>query len=187
MYFEQQRAFTGTISAQMLTALDVHYVIVGHSERRRRFGETDEIVNEKAHAVPDAGRIPICCVGDSLDEHDRGVTEDTVVGQVVAPSRGVPADAAAGMAFAYEPPWAIGTGRTAAPEDAQAVCAGVRAAVNDLFDAEAARAVRIQYGGSVELDNAAELFAQPDIDGALVVGTSLDLDRFAAIVAAGRA
>jgi triosephosphate isomerase len=186
VYFEQQGAFTGEVSAQMLVALDVHYVIVGHSERRRLFGETDEIVNQKLHAVLDAGMIPICCVGDSLEQHERGATNDTVVGQVTAALRGVPAEAAASMVFAYEPLWAIGTGHTAAPEDAQAVCAGIRASVNDLFGAETARAVRIQYGGSVEPDNAAELFAQPDIDGALVGGASLDPDHFAAIVAAGR-
>jgi triosephosphate isomerase len=186
VYFAQQGAFTGEISAQMLAALDVHYVIVGHSERRRLFGETDEIVNEKVHAVLDAGMTPICCVGDSLEEHERGVTHDTVVGQVTAALRGVPGEAAVAMVLAYEPLWAIGTGHTAAPEDAQAVCAGIRAAVGDLFGAEVAGAVRLQYGGSVEPDNAAALFAQPDIDGALVGGASLDPDHFAAIVAAGR-
>ena len=187
VYFEEQGAFTGEIGALMLAALDVHYVIVGHSERRRLFGETDEIVNEKVHAVLGAGMTPICCVGDSLEQHESGATHDIVVSQVGAALRGVPVEAAAGLVIAYEPLWAIGTGRIAAPQHAQVTCAGIRAVVSEIYDADVARTLRVQYGGSVEPDSAAELLAQPDIDGVLVGGASLDPERFAAIVAAGRA
>lgn len=182
---EHEGAFTGEVSASMLAALDVRYVIVGHSERRRLFGETDEIVNEKIHAVEGAGMTPICCVGDSLEDHERGATDDVVVGQVAAALRGVGPDVVTGMVIAYEPLWAIGTGHSAAPKDAQAVCAAIRGAVANLFDERVADALRIQYGGSVEPENAHSFFAEPDIDGALVGGASLDATRFAAIVAAG--
>jgi triosephosphate isomerase len=185
VYFEHEGAFTGEVSASMLAALDVHYVIVGHSERRRLFGETDEIVNEKVLAVQAAGMTPICCVGDTLEEHERGATDDVVVGQVATALRKVPASAVAGMVIAYEPLWAIGTGHSADPGDAQAVCAAIRGAVAGLFDESVAQVLRIQYGGSVEPENANAFFAEPDIDGALVGGASLDAERFAAIVAAG--
>ena len=185
VYFEHEGAFTGEVSASMLAALDVHYIIVGHSERRQLFGETDEIVNEKIHAVQAAGMSPICCVGDTLEDHERGATDDVVIGQVTAALQEVAADAVAGMVIAYEPLWAIGTGHSAAPEDAQAVCAAIRGTVADLFDERVARSLRIQYGGSVEPENAESFFAEPDIDGALVGGASLDATRFAAIVAAG--
>lgn len=185
VFFEHEGAFTGEVSTSMLAALGVRYIIVGHSERRRLFGETDEIVNEKVHAVETAGMTPICCVGDSLEDHERGATDDVVVGQVVAALRKVPAAAVADMVIAYEPLWAIGTGHSAAPSDAQAVCAAIRGAVAGLFDDRVAQALRIQYGGSVEPENATAFFAEPDIDGALVGGASLDAERFAAIVAAG--
>jgi len=183
---EHEGAFTGEVSTSMLAALDVRYVIVGHSERRRLFGETDGIVNEKIHAVHEAGMTPICCVGDSLEDHERGATDDVVAGQITAALAGVAADAVAGMVIAYEPLWAIGTGRSAAPGDAEAVCAAIRGVVAALFDERVAQAMRIQYGGSVEPENAAGFFAEPDIDGALVGGASLDAERFAAIVAVGR-
>jgi len=182
---EQEGAFTGEVSASMLAALDVRYVIVGHSERRRLFAETDEIVNAKIHAVQAAGMTPICCVGDSLEDHERGATDEVVVGQVAAAVRGAGPDEVSAMVIAYEPLWAIGTGRSAAPEDAQEVCATIRGAVADLFDQRVAQALRIQYGGSVEPDNATSFLEAPDIDGALVGGASLDATRFAAIVAAG--
>jgi triosephosphate isomerase len=184
--FEPESAFTGEVSTSMLAALDVCYVIVGHSECRRLFGETDEIVNEKIHAVHEAKMTPICCVGDSLEDHERGATDDVVVGQVTAALQEVAADAVAGMVIAYEPLWAIVTGRSAAPGDAEAVCAAIRGAVASLFDERAAQALRIQYGGSVEPENAKAFFAEPDIDGALVGGASLDAERFAPIVALGR-
>ena len=182
---EHEGAFTGEVSTSMLAALGVRYVIVGHSERRRLFGETDEIVNEKIHAVQAAGMTPICCVGDSLEDHERGATDDVVVGQVTAALQEVAADAVAGMVIAYEPLWAIGTGHSAAPGDAEAVCATIRGAVAGLFDERVSQSLRVQYGGSVEPENAAVFFAQPDVDGALVGGASLDAARFAAIVAAG--
>ena len=169
----------------MLAALDVHYVIVGHSERRRLFGETDEVVNEKILAVQAAGMVPICCVGDGLEDHEWGGSDDGVVGQVAAALRKVPAGAVAGMVIADEPLWAIGTGHSAAPGEAEAVCAVIRRAVAGLFDERVAQALRIQYGGSVEPENARSFFAEPDIDGALVGGASLDAERFAAIVVAG--
>ena len=177
-------SFTGEVSASMLSALDVRYVIVGHSERRRLFAETDAIVNEKIHAVHAAGMTPICCVGDTLEARERGANDDLVVDQVGAALQRVPADAATGMVIAYEPLWAIETGQRVDPEDAQAVCAAIRDAVADLFDEHVAQALRVQYAGSVEPENAGVFFAQPDIDGALIGEASLDAAHFAAIAAA---
>ncbi len=181
-YFEDKGAFTGEVSPAMLAKLDVALVIVGHSERREAFGESDELVNKKVHAVLRHGMTPIMCVGETLDERDSGNTEAKVAGQVRAGLAGVSAEAVAAMVIAYEPIWAIGTGRNATPEDAQATTSYIRGVVAEVAGTDAAAAVRIQYGGSVKPANAAELMAQPDIDGALVGGASLEADEFAAIV-----
>ncbi len=181
-HWEEKGAFTGEIAPPMLEKLQVEYVIVGHSERRELFGETDEDVNRKVKAILKHDMTPILCCGETLEEREAGSTEDKVGGQVRAGLAGVAKDAVAGLVIAYEPIWAIGTGHTASSEDAQAVCAHVRQVVGEAFGADAAAAVRIQYGGSVKPANAPELMAQPDIDGALVGGASLDADEFARIV-----
>ncbi len=175
-------AFTGEVSAAFLAKLEVEYVIAGHSERREVFGETDEQVNRKVHAILKHGMTPILCCGETLEEREATATDAKVTRQVEAGLAGLAADQVAGMVIAYEPIWAIGTGRTASSDDAQGVCAVVRQVVAGRFGADAAAAVRIQYGGSVKPTNAAELMAQPDIDGALVGGASLDADDFARIV-----
>jgi triosephosphate isomerase len=181
-HHEDAGAFTGEVSPAMLAKLQVRYVIVGHSERRQLFGEGDEWVNAKVKAVLRHQMTPIVCVGETLAERDAGSTEAKVAAQVLAGLSGLSPEQAAGLVVAYEPIWAIGTGRNATPEDAQAVCALVRGLVGDTFGDEAARAVRVQYGGSVNPDNAAGLLAQPDIDGALVGGASLEAASFAAVV-----
>jgi len=179
---EDTGAFTGEVSPVFLAKLDVKMVICGHSERRSIFGETDEMVNAKVSAVLRHKMTPILCVGESLEQREAGETEDVVLSQVVNGLRGVSKAAVAELVIAYEPVWAIGTGRTATPEDAQVVCASIRAAVAASFGADAATGVRIQYGGSVKSGNIADLMAQDDIDGALVGGASLDADEFARIV-----
>jgi triosephosphate isomerase len=175
-------AFTGEISPLFLAKLNVHYVICGHSERRELFGETDEMVNRKAKAIVAAGMTPIVCVGETLEEREAGQTEAKVVGQVRAALAGLANDAIGALVIAYEPIWAIGTGRTATAGDAQAVCGRIRAELAAIAGTTVAGTVRIQYGGSVKPANTAELMAQPDIDGALVGGASLDPDDFARIV-----
>jgi triosephosphate isomerase len=162
--------------------LNVAYVIVGHSERREIFGETDEQVNRKVKAVLKYGMTPIMCVGETLEEREQDLANEKVLGQLKAGLAGVSAEQVAGMVIAYEPIWAIGTGRTATTEDAQAMCAQIRTTVADLCGADAAAGVRVQYGGSVKPTNIAELMGAPDIDGALVGGASLDPDDFARIV-----
>jgi triosephosphate isomerase len=181
-HWEDSGAFTGEIAPPMLAKLQVDLVIAGHSERRELFGETDEDVNRKVKAILAQEMTPILCCGETLEEREAGGTEDKVAGQVTAGLAGVAADVVAGLVIAYEPIWAIGTGRTATPEDAQAVCSHVRSVVAGTFGADAAASVRIQYGGSVKPNNAPDLMAQPDIDGALVGGASLDPDDFARIV-----
>ena len=181
-HFEEKGAFTGEVSPAFLAKLNVSYVIAGHSERREIFGETDELVNRKAKAILAQGMTPIVCCGETLAEREAGGTDDKVSGQVRAGLDGISAQDVAGLVIAYEPIWAIGTGRTASAEDAQAVCAVVRSVVADVAGADAAAAVRIQYGGSVKAANAAELMGQPDIDGALVGGASLVAEDFAGIV-----
>ena len=181
-HWEEKGAFTGEVSPAMLAKLDVDYVIAGHSERRELFGETDEDVNRKVKAILAHGMTPIMCCGETDGEREAGETEDKVSGQVKAGLAGVKADQVAGLVIAYEPIWAIGTGKTATPEDAQAVCAHVRSVVRDTFGSDAADAVRIQYGGSVKPNNAPDLMGQPDIDGALVGGASLEAESFAEIV-----
>jgi triosephosphate isomerase len=181
-HWEDSGAFTGEVSPAMLAKLDVQYVIAGHSERRELFGETDEAVNRKVHAILRHHMTPILCVGETLEERDAGATGSKVDGQVRAGLAGLSPEQVAGLVIAYEPIWAIGTGRTARPDDAQEVCGQVRAIVADLAGWDAAVTVRIQYGGSVKPENAAALMACPDIDGALVGGASLEADSFAAIV-----
>ena len=181
-HWEDNGAFTGEVAPPMLAKLNVDLVIVGHSERRELFGETDEDVNRKVKAVLAQEMTPILCCGETLDEREAGTTEAKVEGQVAAGLAGVGAEVVAGLVIAYEPIWAIGTGKTATPDDAQAVCAHVRSVVAGTWGDDAAAGVRIQYGGSVKPGNAPDLMGQPDIDGALVGGASLDADDFAHIV-----
>ncbi len=181
-HWEPKGAFTGEVAAPFLEKLNVSLVIVGHSERREYFGETDEIVNLKAKAVLGNGMTPIVCCGETLEEREAGQAESKVEGQIRNGLAGVLKEHVASLVIAYEPIWAIGTGRTATSEDAQNMCAHIRSVVADAFGADVAESVRIQYGGSVKPGNIAELMAQPDIDGALVGGASLDPDEFAAIV-----
>jgi triosephosphate isomerase len=166
----------------MLEALRVGYVIVGHSERRELFGETDETVNRKVRAVFGHGMAPILCVGETLSERDTGGTEDKVTRQIRADLAGVSAGDASRLVVAYEPIWAIGTGRNAEPADAGQVIGLIRETLGSLYSAELAEGVRIQYGGSVKAGNVREFMAHPEIDGALVGGASLDPEEFALIV-----
>jgi triosephosphate isomerase len=182
VHFEEKGAFTGEVSAPMLQALKVRYVIVGHSERRQLFGETDEVVNRKVRAVFAHGMTPILCVGESLQERDLGITEGKVERQVRAALDGVTAEDVGGLVIAYEPIWAIGTGRNAEPTDAGEVAGLIRRTLSSLYPSDVARAVRIQYGGSVKPGNIRGFMAHPEIDGALVGGASLDPEEFALIV-----
>jgi triosephosphate isomerase (TIM) len=181
-HWEESGAYTGEVSPMMLAKLNVRYVIVGHSERRQLFGESDETVNLKLRAVMKHGMTPIVCVGETLDEREAGATAERVTSQTRAAFAGVKAADAAECVLAYEPIWAIGTGRNASPDDANITIGVVRDALRDLFGDTTAQAVRIQYGGSVKPGNIAELMAMPEIDGALVGGASLDPDDFARIV-----
>lgn len=181
-HWEESGAFTGEISPAFLAKLNVDYVVAGHSERRVLFGETDEMVNKKVAAIQRHGMTPIMCVGESLAHREAGDTHTHVLGQVDAGLAGRSNDEVAGMVIAYEPIWAIGTGKTATAADAQDVCASIRRRVGELTDDSTADAIRIQYGGSVKSSNAADLMAMADIDGALVGGASLDPDEFARIV-----
>jgi len=176
MHFEESGAYTGEISAAMLTGLGVKYVIIGHSERRAYFGETDCIVNKKTKAALAAGLIPIVCVGETLVQRELGVTIEHVRMQVKGAFDGISADAAKGIVIAYEPIWAIGTGVTATAAQAEEACKAVRGVIAELYGNNIADTIRIQYGGSVTADNAAELFEQPNIDGGLVGGASLKSD-----------
>ena len=182
---KESGAFTGEVSPVMLAKLNVRYVIVGHSERRELFGETDAMVNEKLLAVLKHDMTPILCVGETLSEREAGTTESKVIGQLEADFVGVPPEAASGLVVAYEPIWAIGTGRTASPDDAQAVCGAIRSWLKQHYSDAVGAKVRVQYGGSVTPANIAELMAQEDIDGALVGGASLDAERFAQIARLG--
>jgi triosephosphate isomerase len=183
-YWEAHGAFTGEVSAALLKDVGCEYVIVGHSERRQLFGELDAAVQRKTAAVLQAGMQPIVCVGETLEQREAGQTETVVLLQAGTALDGLQAAEAARVVIAYEPVWAIGTGRNARPEDAQAVHAALRHLVSQRFGPRLAERTRILYGGSVKPDNAAALMAQPDIDGALVGGASLDAASFAAIVAA---
>lgn len=179
---EASGAFTGEVSPAMLAKLGVRYVIAGHSERREIFGESDELVNAKVRAILANEMTPIMCVGETLEQRQAGEAEAKVEAQVKAGLARVKAEQVAEMVIAYEPIWAIGTGQTASADDAQAMCAVVRAVVADKAGGDAAQAVRVQYGGSVKPTNAAELMSQPDIDGALVGGASLEASSFARII-----
>jgi len=185
MHWEKNGAYTGEISAAMLKDLFVRYVILGHSERRALFGESDEIVNRKVRAAHEALLKPILCVGETLEERDGGRVEEVLERQLRGSLAGLEPREVQETVIAYEPVWAIGTGRTATPEQAQEAHAFIRETITTLTDAAVADKVRIQYGGSVKPDNARTLLGQPDIDGALVGGASLDPRAFALIVKAG--
>lgn len=181
-YFEPSGAFTGEVSAPMLRDVGCTHVIVGHSERRQYFGDDDSLVNRKVKAVFASALTPVVCIGENLAEREAGQTFDVVGRQLRGALDGLTADQVGAAILAYEPVWAIGTGRTATNEQAQEVHGFLRAQLAELFGAEAAGRMRIQYGGSVKPDNVAGLMAQPDVDGALVGGASLKADSFAAIV-----
>ena len=182
VHWKDQGAFTGEVSPPMLAKLNVSYVIVGHSERRQLFGETDEIVNQKLKAVLKHEMTPIVCVGETLEEREAGRTDERVDSQTRAAFAGVRSAGAGACVVAYEPIWAIGTGRNATPEDANATIAVIRATLRDLYSDDAAAGIRILYGGSVKPGNIADLMKMPEIDGALVGGASLDPDDFSRVV-----
>lgn len=176
MYFEENGAFTGEIAPNMLTDIGVKYVIIGHSERREYFSETDETVNKKVLKAFEHGITPIVCCGESLTQREQGITIDWIRQQIKIAFLNVTADQAKTAVIAYEPIWAIGTGKVATTEQAQEVCAAIRVCIGEIYDEATAAAIRIQYGGSVSADSASELFAQADIDGGLVGGASLKPD-----------
>jgi triosephosphate isomerase len=182
MYPKNEGAYTGEISPVMLRSVGCHYVIIGHSERRQYFHETNEFINEKVKVALEYGLFPILCVGEKLEEREKGITNDIVKDHVTGGLKGIPKDKVPHIVIAYEPVWAIGTGKTATKEQAQEVHKFIRGVIKDLYDAPTAEAVRIQYGGSVKPDNAKALMGMPDIDGALVGGAALKADSFEAIV-----
>ncbi len=184
MHHEKEGAFTGETSASMLIDLGCRYVILGHSERRQFFGETDASVNLKTLAAINANLTPIVCVGETLEQRESGATAEVISTQVRGSLAGFSAAQGGKLVIAYEPVWASGTGKTASPEQAEEVHAQIRSLLTELFGAATAEAIRLQYGGSVKPDNAAELMSKPNIDGALVGGASLKADSFAAIIAA---
>ncbi|WP_040352891.1 triose-phosphate isomerase [Blastopirellula marina] len=183
IYFEASGAFTGEISAAMLKDIGCQYVILGHSERRHVFGESSSLINKKVHAALAAGLVPIVCVGELLEERETGKTADVVAEQFYGSLAGVSAEQMESIVLAYEPVWAIGTGKVATPEQAEAVHADLRKVIEARYNSAVAEKVRIQYGGSVKPDNAAELLSQPNIDGALVGGAALKADSFLGIIA----
>jgi triosephosphate isomerase len=182
MHWESEGAYTGEISANMLRSIYCHYVILGHSERRSYFGETDEIVNKKTKAALAANLIPIVCVGESLEERKSESQEAVVKSQLEGSLAGIDADDMKRVIVAYEPVWAIGTGEVATPEQAQAMHAFIRSVLSEIANEEVAETVRIQYGGSMKPANAAELLSQPDIDGGLIGGASLEARSFVELV-----
>ncbi len=182
IHWAEKGAFTGEISANMLKAHGVEFAIIGHSERRQYFGETDETVNLRAKAAIAAGITPIICVGESLEQRENGVTDSIVTGQTRAALAGIDAADVRKLVIAYEPIWAIGTGRTATKEDANATIAVIRGAIREAYGEETADAVRIQYGGSMNPKNAAELMSMPEIDGGLIGGASLKAEDFSRVV-----
>ncbi|MGA1194296.1 MAG: triose-phosphate isomerase [Kiritimatiellia bacterium] len=184
MHWEKSGAYTGEISAEMLREIYCHYVILGHSERRTYFGETDEIVNKKTKAALSGNLTPIVCVGETLEEREAGKTNDVVGTQVRGSLAGLNPRELVETVIAYEPVWAIGTGKTASPEQAQEVHAYIRGVLVEIADEAVAQSVRIQYGGSVKASNAKELFSLPDIDGGLIGGASLEARSFIEIVRA---
>lgn len=176
MYYEDKGAYTGEISPAMLVDAGVKYVVIGHSERREYFAESDETVNKKVLKAFEYGITPIVCCGESLTQREQGITIDWIRQQIKIAFLNVPADKAVEAVIAYEPIWAIGTGKVATTEQAQEVCGAIRACIAEIYDEATAEAIRIQYGGSVSAGSAPELFAQPDIDGGLVGGASLKPD-----------
>ena len=182
VHFEKSGAFTGEISADMLVDLGVEYVIVGHSERRQYFAETDQTVNKRALAALNAGLKTIICVGESLEQREEGVTEELVRMQTKIALQGVTAEQMANVVIAYEPVWAIGTGKTATADQAEEVCAQIRKVIGELYGEAVAEATTVQYGGSMNAKNAEELLSKPDVDGGLIGGASLKADQFAIIV-----
>lgn len=176
MYYEEKGAYTGEISPNMLVDAGVKYVIIGHSERREYFAETDETVNKKVLKAFEHGITPIVCCGETLTQREQGITIDWIRQQIKIAFLNVTADQAKTAVIAYEPIWAIGTGKVATTEQAEEVCAAIRGCIGEIYDEATAEAIRIQYGGSVNAGNAAELFAQADIDGGLVGGASLKAD-----------
>ena len=183
-HWEVSGAFTGEISAQMLTSMGVKYVIIGHSERRTYFGDTDVTVQKRTRAALDAGITVILCVGEYLEQREQGITAELVAMQTKIALQNVTKEELSRIIIAYEPVWAIGTGRTATAEQANEVCAVIRATIKEMYDAAAADGITIQYGGSMNAKNAAELLAQPDVDGGLIGGASLKAPDFAEIVKA---
>ena len=184
VYFEEKGAYTGEVSADMLKDLGVKYVIVGHSERRQYFCETDQTVNKKVHAVLNAGMNPIICVGESLEQRETGITNEWIALQVKSALYGVPADKLRRCIIAYEPIWAIGTGKTATTAEAQEVCEAIRTVIRKLYGARVARSTTIQYGGSMNEKNAPALLEQEDVDGGLIGTASLDPEKLLAIIQA---
>lgn len=184
LHFEDKGAFTGEVSADMLKDMGVDYVIIGHSERREYFAETDETVNLKTKKALEKGLIPIVCVGESLEQREAGITMDIISIQIKKAFAGINADDAKKVVIAYEPIWAIGTGKTATSEQAEEVCGGIRNIIAELYCPKCAQEYTIQYGGSMNDQNAAELLAKPNIDGGLIGGASLVSDKFAAITKA---
>jgi triosephosphate isomerase len=186
MHFEDEGAYTGEVSAKMLTSIGVEYVIIGHSERRAMFNETDESVNKKLHAAFNGGINPILCVGETLDQREGSLTEEVIGKQLELDLAGLTEANVESLVIAYEPIWAIGTGKTATPAQAEETCAFVRSKVATLYSQGIADKVRIQYGGSVKLNNIQELMAQNNIDGALIGGASLKADDFVKLVRAAK-
>lgn len=186
VHFKESGAYTGELAGNMLKEIGVEYVIIGHSERRQYFGETDETVNLRTKAAIAAGLTPIVCVGESLLEREQGITDDTVRRQTKIAFLEIPAEQAKDIVIAYEPVWAIGTGKTATADQADEVCGIIRETIKGLYGAETAEAIRIQYGGSMNAGNAAELLAKPNIDGGLIGGASLKAEDFSVIVAAAK-
>jgi triosephosphate isomerase len=182
MHYEESGAYTGEVAPAMLVALGVEYVIIGHSERRQYFGETDDSVNKKVKAALKFGLKPIVCVGETLEEREAGITSEVVCRQTKLALLGLDSGQAAGVVLAYEPIWAIGTGKTATADDANETIAAIRNAVKEAYDEATAQSVRIQYGGSMKPSNAAELMAKPEIDGGLIGGASLKADDFSKVV-----
>ena len=181
-HWAEKGAFTAEVSAPMLKAMGVPYVIIGHSERRQYFAETNETVNKRTKAALAGGLKPIICVGESLDQREQGVTEELVRMQVKIALNGVTADELKNVVIAYEPIWAIGTGKTATADQAEEVCAAIRKVVGELYGEDAAKGLTVQYGGSMNPKNAEELLGKPDVDGGLIGGASLKADQFAVIV-----
>jgi triosephosphate isomerase len=178
---QDKGAYTGEISGSMLAKLGCTYAVIGHSERRQYHGEDDALVNAKVKAAYKHGLTPIMCIGEVKEEREAGIQEQVTLGQLDGGLADIPAEQAATIVIAYEPVWAIGTGLTATPQDAQDMCGAIRRRLAELYSQEVADAIRIQYGGSVKASNAAEIMAGPDVDGALIGGASLDADEFVAI------